>query len=151
MGLEEKMPPTDERVERNTADEVNERNQRQIEANVACYEGAHPETIAVRIQELEQEWDMERVLEANAAVVALIGLGLGFFVHRRWFLFPVAVAAFLLQHAVQGWCPPVAPWRRAGVRTQSEINDEITALRILRGDFRPSTQAPDALAQVRAT
>ena len=41
-----------------------------------------------------------------------------------------------LQHAVQGWCPPLAVWRRLGVRTQSEIDEERYALKALRGDFR---------------
>jgi hypothetical protein len=45
---------------------------------------------------------VERTLEANAATIALIGLGLGAFVDRRFFALPGIVAGFLLQHAVQG-------------------------------------------------
>lgn len=148
MGLSDILPATTQRVQNNTAAEINERNRQRMEENVARYEGAAAAAVDARIAELKQEWDMERVLEANAAVAALIGLALGFAVNRRWFLFPVFVAAFLLQHAVQGWCPPVPPWRRAGVRTQSEIHDEITALRLLRGDFQPAVTAREAVAQV---
>jgi hypothetical protein len=61
---------------------------------------------------------------------------LGTRVDRRWLLFPAAVAGFLLQHAVQGWCPPVSIFRRLGFRTQSEIDEERYALKALRGDFR---------------
>ena len=46
--------------------------------------------------------------KANAATIALTGTLLGIFVDRRFLALPVAVTAFLLQHAVQGWCPPVA-------------------------------------------
>ena len=78
----------------------------------------------------------------------LVGLGLGAFVDRRWLLLPAAVAAILLQHAVQGWCPPVPVMRRLGIRTQAEIQEEIDALRVLRGDFRPARDAGEAVAQV---
>ena len=40
------------------------------------------------------------------------------------FIALVAVAAFLLEHAVQGWCPPLAVLRRLGVRTAHEIERE---------------------------
>jgi hypothetical protein len=45
------------------------------------------------------------------------------------------VATFLLQHALQGWCPPVPLFRSLGVRTASEIDEERYALKALRGDF----------------
>jgi hypothetical protein len=75
------------------------------------------------------------VLEANAASISLIGLALGRLVSRRWYLLPTAVAGFLLQHAVQGWCPPISLFRRLGVRTAQEIDHERYALKALRGDF----------------
>ena len=68
--------------------------------------------------------------------MALVGLGLGTFVDRRFYLLPAAVAGFLLQHAVQGWCPPLPVFRRLGVRTAYEIEEERYALKALRGDFR---------------
>ncbi len=37
--------------------------------------------------------------------------------------------------AVQEWCPPVPVFRRLGVRTCQEIDEEKYALKILRGDF----------------
>ena len=87
------------------------------------------------------------MLEANASGVILLAVALGFLVNRKWFIFPAIVAGFLLQHAVQGWCPPLVPWRRAGVRSQKEINEEIIALRLLRGDFKPTNRAADAVTQ----
>lgn len=148
--LMDALPASTRRVEENTAEEVKESFRRQMEADVARYEGADDATISARITELEREWDIERVLEANAAAVALLSIVLGFAVNRKWFGFTGVVVTFLLQHAVQGWCPPLVPWRRAGVRTPAEIHDEITALRILRGDFNPAASAEEAIAQVIA-
>ena len=88
----------------------------------------------------------------NAATVSLIGLTLGATVNRKWFLFPAAVAGFLLQHAVQGWCPPLPVFRRLGVRTQSEIDEERFALKLLRGDFRNlSSSDGKSLGNVKRT
>jgi hypothetical protein len=48
----------------------------------------------------------------------------------------LVVGSFLLQHAIQGWCPPLPVFRRLVYRTQSEIDYERYALKSLRGDFR---------------
>jgi len=45
------------------------------------------------------------------------------------------VLVFLFQHSVQGWCPPLPVFRRLGVCTRSEIDQEKFALKALRGDF----------------
>ena len=75
------------------------------------------------------------MLESNAATLALIGLVLGVTRDRRWLLVPGIVLPFLLQHALQGWCPPIEIIRRLGVRTRREIDRERVALKALRGDF----------------
>jgi hypothetical protein len=148
--LRDALPPTQRRVHENTAAAVNEQNRQQTDRNVERFAAQDREAISRRIDELEREWDIERTLEANAAAVSLVSLTLGFFVSRCWYLLPTFVAAFLLQHALQGWCPPVSIFRRLGVRTESEIFEELTALRILRGDFTPTNKPGEALSQVRA-
>lgn len=127
---------TVERVPLHTADDVNERIRRQTDERVAECAAGGREAIDRRLSELDREWDIERMLEANAATVLLVGLTMGATVSRKWFIVPAIVAAFLLQHAVQGWCPPVPMLRRLGFRTQSEIDEERFALKTLRGDFR---------------
>lgn len=134
------LPATTQRVARNTSEEINDRIRRRITDNVARCAAAGPEAIEHRLAELEREWDIERTLEANASSLALAGLGLGTFVDRRFFVLPTLVAAFLLQHALQGWCPPVPILRRLGFRTQSEIEQERYALKALRGDFRQAEE-----------
>jgi hypothetical protein len=98
--------------------------------------------IAARIDALDREWDVERYLEVLAPGFALTGITLGLVKNRGWLLFSGAVLGFLVQHAVQGWCPPLALLRRMGVRTRREIDEERYALKALRGDF--SGLPPDA-------
>jgi hypothetical protein len=129
------FPSTANRVAASTSAEINEQIRRQTQDTIAHYSRAGIIAIDRRLKELDEEWDVERVLEANAATASLIGLTLGATVDRRWFLFPVVVAGFLLQHALQGWCPPLEIFRRRGVRTASEIDYERYALKALRGDF----------------
>ena len=132
--METAIAATTKRVPENTAEQLNRLIEVQTECNVKYYMD-HPDQIDDRLSELDQEWDIERTLEANAAAVALGGLGLGAIISRKFMLLPLLVGAFLLQHAIQGWCPPVAALRRLGVRTQTEIETERYALKLVRGDF----------------
>jgi hypothetical protein len=143
------IPSTAERVPKHTADSTNEKIRRQTEANVARYGAAGPTAITARLAELDREWDIERTLETNAATLVTAGGGLALLVNPWFALVPVVVGGFLLQHAVQGWCPPIPILRRLGVRTQTEIEEERTALKALRGDFH-GVQAGDRAASIRA-
>lgn len=129
------LPATTTRVPEQTAEYINERIRHQTEQRVARCAARGREAIDQRLKELDHEWDTERALEANASTIALIGLGLGTFVDRRFYLLPAAVAGFLLQHALQGWCPPLPILRHYGFRNAAEIAAERYALKALRGDF----------------
>jgi hypothetical protein len=122
------MPSTIERVSLHTADSVNERIHRDTEKNILYYSRQNSDTISQRLKELDQEWDMERILETNAATAAILSTLLGTFVSRKWYLFPALIGGFLLQHAIEGWCPPVPLFRRLGFRTSREIETERHAL-----------------------
>lgn len=130
---------TVERVPQNTACCINEEIRLATEHNIAYYASKGPAAIDQRLDELEQEWDIERLLETNASIACLVGLTLGVTVNRKWLLLSAGVAGFLLQHAVQGWCPPLPIFRRLGVRTAAEIDYERYALKAIRGDFRQFT------------
>jgi hypothetical protein len=123
-----------DRVRSHTAAEVLQQSDEQTRENVRRYASASDEAVEQRIVELEREWDIERVLELNAASLALSGVLAGLR-SRRVLALPIVVLGFLIQHAVQGWCPPIALFRRLGVRTRREIDAEKQALRVLRGDF----------------
>lgn len=129
------LPATRRRVAEHTAEPVNQRIVDEMEDHVR-YFADYPEEIEGRLWELDREWDVERFLEANAAALSLTGVLLGFAASRKLFLLPAVVAGFLLQHALQGWCPPVPLFRRLGIRTRSEIDAERYALKALRGDFQ---------------
>ncbi len=129
------LADTNHRVADATCEHVNEQIRDQTRRDLARYANASRSEITARLRELDQEWDIERTLQANAASFSLAGLVLGATVNRKWFIFPGVVAAFLLQHAVQGWCPPLPIFRRLGIRTSAEINEERYALKALRGDF----------------
>lgn len=89
-----------------------------------------------RLKQLDEEWDIERILEANASSLILVSFALGLLKNRRLFVLPAIIALFLLQHAIQGWCPPLMILRRLKKRTQTEIDQERFALKIHRGDFK---------------
>lgn len=133
-----------DRVRSHTSSSVNEKIDQEMLATVKTYAGRSQAEITQRIQSLETEWDTERVLEANASVLAFSGLLLGIFVNQTWLWLPAIVLPFLFQHAVQGWCPPLPVIRRLGVRTPHEIAQEKTALKILRGDFSDMAEGQKA-------
>jgi hypothetical protein len=144
------LTTTSERVPQNTAEDINQRIRRQTEHIVADCIRRGPAAVERRLAELDEEWDIERYLETMAPTFSLIGLGLGITVDRRWLVVPAVVQTFFLQHALQGWCPPVPVLRRLGVRTCDEINEERYALKALRGDFESLSKMPRTPGMNRA-
>ena len=127
------LPNTETRVMESTAQRLNIQIRRRLEAAIFYY-AQHSDLIEERLNELDKEWDIERTLETNAAGVSMLGVMMA--AHsRKWLILPLAVAGFLMQHALQGWCPPIEIFRRFGVRTTKEINLERLGLKALRGDF----------------
>jgi hypothetical protein len=139
-----------DRVRANTAAEVNRRVDEQIERNIRHYSGQTKEEIYRRIQDLDEEWDIERVLETMASSLSLTGIVLGATVDRKWFLVPTIVLSFLLVHAIQGWCPPLSILRSLGIRTREEIDRERYALKALAGDFAGISKDPSRAEQTLA-
>jgi hypothetical protein len=153
------LPATRERVSTNTADEINQQIRQRTERNIMESIAGGPKAIERRLKELDREWDIERVLETMAPTITLLGLMLSVTKSRKWLIVPAIVQSFFLQHALQGWCPPIPLLRRLGFRTLDEINEERYALKALRGDFKKlasrgkklesDDRVVDALAAVR--
>jgi hypothetical protein len=137
----------EDRVRRNSSEKINHKIDDKIRNSITQYATADKASISKRIKELENEWDTERVLEVNMPIVALIGLSLGIFVNQWWFIFPAVVMLFFLQHAIQGWCPPLPIFRSLGYRTKQEIHKELYALKLLRGDFNEVNHIPKATVE----
>lgn len=147
------LPKTAKRTEQNTPRSLNERILRRTEQSVRHIVAQGPAAIERRLHELDAEWDTERTLETMAASFGLIGVALGATVNRKWFALSGVVAGFLLQHGLQGWCPPLPVVRALGVRTMREIDAERFALKLARGDFQtaPYYSAADSAAEPFAT
>ncbi len=124
-----------DRVVRNTAPKINDRLASELRGRLAHYR-QHPEQIEARLSEINGEWDIERVLETNASALAFTGVVLGATVNRRYLWLPAVVTAFLFQHALQGWCPPLPVFRRMGYRTSREIEHERKLLEQLQASNR---------------
>ncbi len=137
------LPSTKDRVPAHTPNEVNGRIRADMERRVHAL-AANRSSIGARLRELDEEWDVERAIEANASSIAFVGVALGYLAHPYWLALPALVTAFLFQHAIQGWCPPIPVLRRLGFRTANEIDTERQALKALRGDFENAASSANA-------
>lgn len=144
------IPPSTKRVELHTNKHVNDTIIEKTLNNINKIRNSSNKNddISKLIEELNREWDTERILEANAAAITLLSIILGFLFSYYWFTFAGFISFFLLVHAVQGWCPPLPIIRRMGKRTPTEINNEKMAIKILRGDFNNIKTTPEQLLNV---
>jgi hypothetical protein len=126
MTFEAEDPTSDsgDRVRHSTSLAVNRAIDDETDRNISRYLGLDAESVERRIDALDREWDVERILEVNASLLALTGLALGMTRNRKWLALPAVVLPFLLMHGIQGWCPPLPLLRRLGVRTRGEIDRE---------------------------
>lgn len=136
---------TKDRVRKNTSWGQNIKIDNLTRENIRKYSKGSDREIADRINTLKQKWDMERTLEINMSTLALTGLALSVFVDKRWALLSGVVLGFFVQHAIQGWCPPLPVFRAMKVRTRTEIEEEKYALKALRGDFNNVNSPEEAL------
>ena len=146
------LPPKSSRVEHSTQTELNELKRKETDAVLARLERAQPVEVEARLAELDREWDVERLLQANASTLVTLGTALAIAMDKRFLILPAGVLAFFFQHALQGWCPPIPIFRRRGVRTAREIARERYAIKALRDDFDavPAAGAAEPSARVRA-
>lgn len=129
-----------DRVRANTPPEINQAIDTEIAAMVRFYASKTNYEIGKRIEALDKEWDIGSIIEIRVSTASLIGIIFGLKRSKKWFILPAIASTFLLQYAVQGWCPPVSILRRFGFRTRQEIDLEKYALKALRGDFDTISQ-----------
>lgn len=134
MAAAQHAPDTD-RTRANTWPHVNRRLDHETELRLQADAGRDRGALTNRVEELEREWDFDRIIEAEASVMGLTGLMLTILVDRRFFVIPALVTSMMLLHATQGWYPLLPLLRRVGVRTADEIERERYAVKALRGDF----------------
>jgi hypothetical protein len=79
--------------------------------------------IEQRLADIQREWDVDRVLMLNFAVLVFAQL-VAARKDRRWLWGPLTQTPFLAMHALVGWCPPSLWFRPLGFRTRFEIQAE---------------------------
>ena len=148
VAVEHRREP--DRIRRYTTNAQQRRLDAAMAQRVRLYAGQIPEMISARIAELEREWSIERYLQVNVALVGLTTTALAVGKNRKWGYATCAGLAFFLFHAVEGFDPPLPALRRMGIRSRDEINREVYALKILRGDFDSVLETSDDSARVEA-
>jgi hypothetical protein len=134
------MTDTTHRVESATSPRSNQRIAARTMRHVAdCAHGQRAD-IDRRMDSLDREWDVERVIELEAALTIGGGLLLGLTRRRSWLALSAFAAAMVLRHTARGGYPLLPLLRRLGVRSAAEISHEHRALRVLRGDHSHWTQ-----------
>lgn len=134
--------PTAHRVRINTPDHLNEALDFETQRRLALYR-QHPELIDQRLAELDEEWDVERLIETEAPTVTLTGIVMSALFGRKWLVLPLFAQSMVFLHALQGYYPLLPLFRRMGFRTNREIAAERYALLAIRGDFDPVAEAAD--------
>ena len=134
------LPPTTKRVANNTSNKTNQMIREQTISCIDAYKDSGTSVLSEKIKNLNYEWDTERVLEKTAASTVLLSSLIGYKKTKCCgFLITGTVGFFLLQHALQGFCPPLSVIRKLGVRTAEEIFHEKMVFKYLRGDFKRNT------------
>ena len=129
------MPPRRNRVTDDSERTISARIRRDTDLRILYFDN-HRGEIDQRLDELAEEWDIERACQANGAALAMAGAAIAVLGgRRRWVVLSALASGFLFQHAMQGRSAPVAALRRLGFRTAAEIEDERRTLMALRGDF----------------
>jgi hypothetical protein len=130
-------PPVADRVRQKTRPAALERIDRHTADRVAAARLDGPRGRLRRLAELDREWNVDRALMANFAILGGLSgtMSLRRARQRRrgsgWTLLFFLQIFFLLHHAIKGWCPPLPVFRGLGFRTQQEIDAEREALRRL--------------------
>ncbi len=110
-----------------SVEEAERVNRRRVEQNIAFF-AANPDGIEARINELAEEWDVDRLLQVVAAAGSLAGVFFSVTRSRMWLLVSLVLSAGALHQAITFNSPAAAMARRLGFRTREEIESEMMAL-----------------------
>jgi hypothetical protein len=126
-------PPTSDLVRRHTSGASNARIDRDtVQALDAATRSR--DAIRTRLAALDREWNVDRALMLNFAIVGGLSatLAMRSLARRQrlggWGAMFFTQMAFLAHHAIRSWCPPMPVFRRLGFRSSQEICAERVAL-----------------------
>lgn len=103
------------------------------------------EEITARLAQLDEEWDIERVLQLEGTALTIAGVILGLTVNKKWLALPLAASVVLLNAIAKNWTMPLPILRKLGFRTRVEIEKEKYALKAIRGDFKYLLDVPNSV------
>lgn len=112
-----------DRIRSLTSDRVNRNLDKKTERLLRGVEAMGPDAIRERLNEIDKEWDIDRVLMLNFSVLVFAQLLLAR-KDKRWLWGPLIQTPFMFMHATVGWCPPSLWFRPMGFRTKKEIQAE---------------------------
>ena len=102
------------------------------------------EKITSRLAELDEEWDIEKILQTKVAALTITGVILGITVDKKWLTLPL-VASVAALGVIAKWNKPIPILQRFGFRTRVEIEKEKYALKAIRGDFKYLLDVPNSV------
>lgn len=126
--------PVHDDIRRHSMRGSNQRIDRKTREAIDLVENS-PSKIRARLDELDREWNVDRALMLNFAVLGAVSSSLAarsLYKHRKlggWAALFATQLGFLAVHAVKRWCPPMPVFRRLGFRSDREIAEERAALR----------------------
>lgn len=126
--------PSHDGIRERSSDAANARIDRETQGAIDQARTS-PEQLEARLAELDREWNIDRALMLNFAVVGGLSstLAMRSLVTRGklggWGALFFTQIAFLAHHAVRRWCPPMLVFRRLGFRSQQEIDAERCVLK----------------------
>ena len=136
---QEWQAPTNDGIRNHSSSASNQRIDRETKGTLDVV-GHDPDRIRARLAELDREWDIDRALMLNFAVLGGLSASMtmrSIFRRRKlggWGALFTTQMAFLAHHAIRRWCPPMPVFRRLGFRSDREINAERLALQRRLGD-----------------
>jgi hypothetical protein len=74
-----------------------------------------------RLEDLDEEWSVERIMEIKAASLTMLGLALGISHNKRWFILPLTVSAILMNQGLIGFNVLSPLFRQMGLRTRAVL------------------------------
>lgn len=134
--------PAHDDIRRHTMRGANKRIDQKTREAIDAVEDS-PTKIRARLEELDREWNVDRALMLNFAVLGSVSSSLAarsFYKHRKfggWAALFATQLGFLAFHAVKRWCPPMPVFRRLGFRSDQEIAEERSALRTRLAQLEP--------------
>ncbi len=119
-------------IRKHTSDASNQRIDR--ETQLAIEQADSPARIRARLAEIDCEWNIDRALMLNFAVLGTLSAAMtmrSIFRRKKLGVFGAMFftqMSFLAHHALRRWCPPMPVFRRLGFRSDHEIAAERVAL-----------------------